>query len=243
MKNKNFINIQGWMINELNLKGNELILYALIYGFSQDGENKFKGSISYIMQALKISNRGAINLINKLIDKKLIEKSIKTTGNEYNAVVKKVHSEESSHVKKVHKQPVNKVPKSSEQSSHNNNRYKYNNNISTKVDKAKPTYGRPDINKTIEEIEKLISPLKLEGRGLRNYVKNMLDSKIVKILGEMGLENPTNEQKIAGILRIFQKATEDDFHRKKITNFPYIYNHVYEIINSSQSNNSNVTMI
>ena len=33
IKNENFIAIQGWMINELQLKGNDLIVYALIYGF------------------------------------------------------------------------------------------------------------------------------------------------------------------------------------------------------------------
>ena len=33
----NYIVIQTFMIRELKLKGNELILYALIHGFSQDG--------------------------------------------------------------------------------------------------------------------------------------------------------------------------------------------------------------
>lgn len=44
----NFIAIQGWMRTKLNLKGNELLIYALIYGFSQDGESRFKGSRKYI---------------------------------------------------------------------------------------------------------------------------------------------------------------------------------------------------
>ena len=49
MKNENYIVIQGWMRNELNLKGNELIVYALIYGFSQDEESEFTGSVAYIL--------------------------------------------------------------------------------------------------------------------------------------------------------------------------------------------------
>ena len=33
IKDENFIMIQGWMVNMLNLKGNELLVYAIIYGF------------------------------------------------------------------------------------------------------------------------------------------------------------------------------------------------------------------
>ena len=42
-----YIVIQDWMISDLQLKGNELLTYALIYGFSQDGESEFKGSLKY----------------------------------------------------------------------------------------------------------------------------------------------------------------------------------------------------
>lgn len=41
IKNENFIAIQGFMVKELGLSGNELIAYALIYGFSQDNESEF----------------------------------------------------------------------------------------------------------------------------------------------------------------------------------------------------------
>jgi hypothetical protein len=32
---KNYVTIQGWQVSELKLSGNELIAYALIYGFCQ----------------------------------------------------------------------------------------------------------------------------------------------------------------------------------------------------------------
>ena len=35
MNADNYINIQGWMRTDLDLKGNELLVYAIIYGFSQ----------------------------------------------------------------------------------------------------------------------------------------------------------------------------------------------------------------
>ena len=39
IKKENYVQISGWMISELNLSGNELIAYALIHGFSQDGKS------------------------------------------------------------------------------------------------------------------------------------------------------------------------------------------------------------
>ena len=49
-----YIVIQDWMISDLQLKGNELLTYALIYGFSQDGESEFKGSLKYISEFLGV---------------------------------------------------------------------------------------------------------------------------------------------------------------------------------------------
>ena len=42
--------IQAFMINDLHLKGVEKEVYALIYGFSQDGHSEFSGSLSYIQK-------------------------------------------------------------------------------------------------------------------------------------------------------------------------------------------------
>ena len=39
VKNENYLVIQGWMIAELKLKGNELLIYAIIYGFSQNNQS------------------------------------------------------------------------------------------------------------------------------------------------------------------------------------------------------------
>ena len=58
IKNENFIVIQGFMINELDLKGNELIIYAIIYGFSQDGENKYTGSLNYLANWTNSTKQG-----------------------------------------------------------------------------------------------------------------------------------------------------------------------------------------
>ena len=76
IKNENYIQISGWMINELDLKGNELLVYALIHGFCQDGKSVFKGSLNYIMAWLNISKPTCIACIQSLIDKGMVVKSI-----------------------------------------------------------------------------------------------------------------------------------------------------------------------
>ena len=130
MENTDFLNIQGWMINELNLKGNELIIYALIYGFTKDGVYEFRGSRQYMAEWTNSSVRSVQNVVNSLVNKGMIEKnnhinkygSLETSG--YKAInVPKLSSEKSSSPleKKVHE--------GSEKSSHNN----IDNNISNNI--------------------------------------------------------------------------------------------------------------
>ena len=74
MKSENFVIIQGWMCNELELKGNDLLVYALIYGFSQDGESAFHGSRSYIANTFNISKPTVDKAIQNLLDRGYIVK-------------------------------------------------------------------------------------------------------------------------------------------------------------------------
>lgn len=73
MKNENFITIQGWMVNKLCLTGNDLICYALIYGFTQNGEYWDK-STKYISEWLGVSTRSVMDIIKRLVDKNLLDK-------------------------------------------------------------------------------------------------------------------------------------------------------------------------
>lgn len=69
-----YVTIPAFMRNELNLKGNELITYAIIHGFSQDGQSKFTGSASYIAEWLGVSRRSVVDILKKLVEKNLITK-------------------------------------------------------------------------------------------------------------------------------------------------------------------------
>lgn len=74
INDNNFIAIQGWMRTKLNLKGYELIVYALIYGFSQDGNSKFSGTRRYIAEWCGCSMRTVDNTLASLLGKQLIIK-------------------------------------------------------------------------------------------------------------------------------------------------------------------------
>lgn len=74
LKSENYVVIQGWMCNELNLKGNDLLVYALIYGFSQDGDSVFSGGRNYIAKTFNISLPTVDKALNNLVESGLIEK-------------------------------------------------------------------------------------------------------------------------------------------------------------------------
>lgn len=74
VKDNNFIAIQGWMRTQLNLKGNALLIYALIYGFSQDGRSRFTGSRKYIADWCGCSLDTVDRSLGSLIDKGLLAK-------------------------------------------------------------------------------------------------------------------------------------------------------------------------
>lgn len=75
-----YINIQSWMVSELNLKGNELMIYAIIYGFCQDKESRFKGGRSYLAKWTNSTIRGVQKNLNSLLEKRMISKDEKTVN-------------------------------------------------------------------------------------------------------------------------------------------------------------------
>jgi len=81
VKDNNYITIQGWMINKLNLKSNDLMLFAVIYGFSQDGSSEFSGSLKYIQDALNCTRMTAVNALKSLLEKGLINKRVQIINN------------------------------------------------------------------------------------------------------------------------------------------------------------------
>ena len=74
IRDSNFITILAPMITKLKLKGNELLVFALIHGFSQDGESRFKGSLRYLIEWTGLDKSTVIKLLKQLVDKQYINK-------------------------------------------------------------------------------------------------------------------------------------------------------------------------
>lgn len=89
VKDENYFQVSGWMVNRLNLKGINLELFAIIYGFTQDGETEFTGSIQYLCDFTGTSRPTVINALKSLTKAGLLCKRVETingvTFNRYKA--------------------------------------------------------------------------------------------------------------------------------------------------------------
>ena len=81
VKENTYITIQAFMVNELQLKGNELLIYAIIYGFSQDGEGEFTGSLQYLADWTQSTKQGVMKSLQSLCEKQLILKNVEYKNN------------------------------------------------------------------------------------------------------------------------------------------------------------------
>lgn len=77
LHDNNYINIQSFMVKDLNLKGNELLIYAIIYGFSQADNTSFTGGLQYLADWTNSTKQGVIKNLKSLIEKGYISKSEK----------------------------------------------------------------------------------------------------------------------------------------------------------------------
>lgn len=74
MASGQYVHIERFMVDELGLSGNELITYAIIHGFSQDGESWFTGSAAYIAGWCGCKKQAVFANLKKLVEKGVIEK-------------------------------------------------------------------------------------------------------------------------------------------------------------------------
>lgn len=72
----NYLQLQGWMIQGLNLKGNDLLAFGLIYGFCQEENQEFTGSIDYLCTWLNASRPTVSKSLNDLCEQELLVKKV-----------------------------------------------------------------------------------------------------------------------------------------------------------------------
>ena len=81
IKDDNYYQVTGWMLNKLKLKGTPLNVFAIIYGFSQDGESEFSGSRQYLVDFTNSSKPTVDKALNELCNLNYIIKTSKVTNN------------------------------------------------------------------------------------------------------------------------------------------------------------------
>lgn len=74
MNSSYYIVLQGWMVQELGLKGAELLVFAIIYEFSQGGESTYQGGEKYLSYASGLPIPTVRKALKRLMEKGLIVK-------------------------------------------------------------------------------------------------------------------------------------------------------------------------
>lgn len=74
IKDTAYFVVHGWMLNQLNLKGTTLQVFAIIHGFSHSEENEFKGSLQYLCEFTGSSRSTVIRSLLELEEKGIIVK-------------------------------------------------------------------------------------------------------------------------------------------------------------------------
>lgn len=163
IKDGNFIVIQSFMRKQLNLKGNELLVFACIYGFSQAEDQKFSGSIQYIADWIGCNSKNTVvNCLKSLVERNLIIKEDKVVNNvkfcEYQAnleYIKNCYTTPNNDTD-ISKNGAGGISKNGMGGISKNGTNKINNNIPNNINKNK--YGQfQNVLLTNEELEKLKS--------------------------------------------------------------------------------------
>ena len=207
IRSDNHVCLDGWMINELDLSGSELIVYALIWGFTQDGNQWCTASQAYIAAWANITVRGLIKVLNKLEEKGLLIKEKNTCRKGFECKYRAIRpseeeqdSEQETEVNKVHIRgeqssypEVNKVHIRGEQSSHNNIEDNIEDNIDYKENIKRKSES--DLENDFEELWKLYPRKAGKAKAFKSY------KSAIK-------QGATNEQIRQGILNYIQWIKE-----------------------------------
>lgn len=175
IRSDNHITIDGWMINELELSGSELIVYGLIWGFSQTENQWCTASQAYIARWANISTRGLRKILDKLEEKGLLIKETTTCKkgleSKYRAIRPSAEDQEADG-NKVPIRPEqssypdgNKVPIRWEQSSYNNIEDNIDYNIADKKENKKrktEPFKKPTLEEVTAYIQERKSPIDSE---------------------------------------------------------------------------------
>lgn len=186
IKETNYITVPGWLRTRYNLKGNELLVAALIWGFSQDGETEFTGTLDYISEWIGCTKNATCMILGRLVQRGvLIKNEYVMIGNAKRCTYifndnYDYHSEgEKSHTKKLDGH-TKKLDGSHTKKLDGNNIYIDNNNIY--IEKENILKEKEDAEKNPEK-EK--SCAKKEKKSFAEFVE-MTEAEMAKLVEEFG---------------------------------------------------------
>lgn len=79
IEEEQFYTIYDFMVESLALRGNELLMYALLYSF-HCARREIRLTYRYLARRLQISERSAVTIVGELERKELITKEVETKG-------------------------------------------------------------------------------------------------------------------------------------------------------------------
>lgn len=229
IKNENYITIQGWMINELNLKGNELIIYASIYGFSQTENQVFSGSLQYLADWTNSTKQGVMKNLKSLVEKGYIVKNEKIINSvkfceyyatEFNTLLNKVdQGMQQSSTEGMQQSLPNNIDNIS------SNNKKENKKDIKKKEKKEETHYDEVINSLIQDED--IKNAIYDFIEMRNFIKKpMTDRALTMLINKLNRLSSNKEIQ----LKILEKST--------LNNWQDIFEYKEEGANRKNESNS-----
>lgn len=200
INNNNYVVIQGYMINELKLQSNHLLIYAIIHSFSQTENQYYTGGIQYLIDWTNLTKKTVIDILKDLVERKLIQRE----EVEFNKIrYRALHSWNGgveitpTEVTKLHPSGVEITP-------NNKNINNIEDNIEKKINKEKKqnrygTYGR--VLLTEVEYNRLVNDFGLE------FIENQ-----IMLLDEY-IESNNNKNKYSNFNLVLRKSIRDNWFK------------------------------
>lgn len=199
MEKEYYIHIQWWMAQRLKLSGNELLTYAIVYGFSQDGESAFLGSSKYVSYALRVSRPTAIKALDSLTSKGLIiktqEKINDVVFNRYKANLQVINDFDRPYKESLQGGSKESLQGGYKETLHSNKYKELNNkelNKESKKEESNNTKNQQVENEELNHLKKEIEQLKAENEKLKT--KKEKSKKQTKSYDEQIAEYTENEE-------------------------------------------------
>lgn len=182
VKDGNYYVVQSFMLRDFRLKGLDLACYAIVYGFSQDGESNFTGSLQYLCDWTCSSKQAVIEALRRLVARGLLQRMDKVVKGvkfvEYRALRPTAGEETSLGSKETCIPPVKKVDYPSQESLPNNIRDNIPNNatedkisvdkdkdINNKKQKGASAHDCDDSNESTDSVDPTALSMTLVSKG------------------------------------------------------------------------------